>query len=382
MTLLLAYVCMVCALSLYSPKPWLWTSAAPWGFVLEGWPRFGITRRDVWGNVMLYAPLGALSFALCFAQHFGQVHRLLQRRLKQNHRFNQQLISSTFTFFAAVCLGALLSLLLECLQTYVPTRVPSVVDWICNILGTALGAAAALIYTVWKRNALHTPAWVARPWCFVWVGLWFLVMGVASDQAFGFLPLVWDGASFIAAETLSAESLVRLATVRAVLSLTAVLAMLRLSMRAQTPWQAKLVWCGALLLLAIIWRGLLWLALNLTAGYALDSGSVGDAMQVLIVTSLLALIIIAAPRFVAALLVILCGTGLWLSLYVYPLANPYVAHASLGIAAGNVSMGALPTWVQHYGALAQIYHVLGLLSAVWLPVAIGLSIHSLIKHKK
>ena len=381
MTLLLAYVCMVCALSLYSPKPWLWTSAAPWGFVLEGWPRFGITRRDVWGNVMLYAPIGALSFALCFALCFGQVHRLLQRRLKQNHRFNQQLIRSTFTFFAVVCLGALLSLLLECLQTYVPTRVPSVVDWICNIFGTALGAIAVLMYTAWKRNALNTPMWLAHPWCIVWVGLWLLVMAVSPDQAFGFFPLVWDGGSLIAAETLSADSLVRLATVRAVLSLTAVIALLRLSMHSLTPWRTRILWCGALLLLAIIWRGLLWLALSLTAGYALDSGSVGDATQVLALTLLIAVVIAALPRLVATAYAVLSCSALWLSLYLYPLANPYIAHASLGIAAGNVSMGTLPTWVQHYGALAQIYHVLGLISAVWLPVAIGFSIHALWREK-
>ncbi len=116
-----------------------WDHPAGWGFWHEltlPWPRYA-TRFDTVSNVLGYVPLGGLvALALARDRRWGVGSAAI----------------------GAVLAGSALSLSLEMLQHLLPGRVPSALDWVCNTLGSALGALLALPLQVggwldaWQRR--------------------------------------------------------------------------------------------------------------------------------------------------------------------------------------------------------------------------------------
>jgi len=106
--------------SLYPLSGWHDKGVDPFVFLLAGWPRY-FTGFDLAANVLAYVPLGFLWMAGLSGRLSGRV-----------------------AFVAALGVGTLLSLGIETAQNYLPSRVPSNLDLGCNILGSALGAAACL----------------------------------------------------------------------------------------------------------------------------------------------------------------------------------------------------------------------------------------------
>ncbi|HEY7238080.1 MAG TPA: VanZ family protein [Burkholderiales bacterium] len=108
--------------SLYPMEGWRGTGVSPFAYLTAPWPRH-ITSFDVVVNVLGYIPYGFLGAAA------------LQPRLR-----------GARAFIAATASAAALSLILEALQSYLPARIASNLDAICNVLGAAIGAAAAVRY--------------------------------------------------------------------------------------------------------------------------------------------------------------------------------------------------------------------------------------------
>ena len=108
--------------SLYPMEGWRSTGASPFAYLTAPWPRH-ITDFDLVVNVLGYVPYGFLAAAA------------LQPRLR-----------GLRAFVAATASAAVLSLILEALQSYLPARIASNLDAICNVLGAAIGAAAAVRY--------------------------------------------------------------------------------------------------------------------------------------------------------------------------------------------------------------------------------------------
>src|SRR6185369_2612760 len=108
--------------SLYPMEGWRGTGVSPFAYLTAPWPR-RIIYFDVVVNVLGYIPYGFLAAAA------------LQPRLR-----------GRAAFVAATASAAVLSLILEALQSYLPVRFASNVDAVCNVLGAALGAAAAVRY--------------------------------------------------------------------------------------------------------------------------------------------------------------------------------------------------------------------------------------------
>ena len=124
--LLLLAIALIVYGSLY---PWQfnwWRSGeSPVSVLLRSWPDH-IDRwmlRDIALNIPLYSPLGLLAY-LAFAR-----------------RHSRALAASL-----SVWTGAALSIAMELLQVYVPGRVSSLLDVSCNVAGTAVGAAAGLVF--------------------------------------------------------------------------------------------------------------------------------------------------------------------------------------------------------------------------------------------
>jgi VanZ family protein len=115
----LVYAGLVVYSSLYPFADWRDQGPLPWGFLLAPWPRYW-TGFDVLSNVLGYIPLGFL-LALA-ALRTGRGRRAL--------------------WLATLSAGGL-SLSMETLQGYLPARVPSNVDFLLNLGGGWLGAAAA-----------------------------------------------------------------------------------------------------------------------------------------------------------------------------------------------------------------------------------------------
>lgn len=108
--------------SLYPMEGWRGSGVSPFAYLSAPWPRH-ITYFDIVVNVLGYMPYGFLAAAA------------LQPRLRGRR-----------AFLAATASAAVLSLVLEALQSYLPARIASNLDAICNLLGAAIGAAAAVRY--------------------------------------------------------------------------------------------------------------------------------------------------------------------------------------------------------------------------------------------
>jgi len=101
---------------------WRGAGVSPFAYLVAPWPRH-ITYFDLVVNVLGYIPYGFLAAAA------------LQPRLR-----------GAAAFIAATASAIVLSLALEALQSYLPARIASNLDAICNVLGAAIGAAAAVRY--------------------------------------------------------------------------------------------------------------------------------------------------------------------------------------------------------------------------------------------
>jgi VanZ family protein len=108
--------------SLYPMEGWRDPGVSPFAYLTAHWPRH-ITRFDILVNVLGYIPYGFLAAAA------------LQPRLR-----------GPGAFLAATASALVLTLILEALQSYLPARFASNLDAMCNLLGAALGAAAAVRY--------------------------------------------------------------------------------------------------------------------------------------------------------------------------------------------------------------------------------------------
>src|SRR4030095_6979989 len=115
------------------PRRWSWRSlspregwrgagVSPFAYLTAPWPR-RIFYFDVAVNVLGYIPYGFLAATA------------LQPRLR-----------GRAALLAATDAAAGLPLGLEALQSYLRARVASNLDSICNVLGAAIGAAAAVRY--------------------------------------------------------------------------------------------------------------------------------------------------------------------------------------------------------------------------------------------
>lgn len=108
--------------SLYPMEGWRHPGVSPFAYLTAPWPRH-ITRFDIAVNVLGYVPFGFLAAAA------------LQPRLR-----------GVAVFAAATACALVLTLFLEAVQSYLPARIASNLDAMCNVLGAALGAAAAVRY--------------------------------------------------------------------------------------------------------------------------------------------------------------------------------------------------------------------------------------------
>lgn len=120
--LLAVFAALTVYASLYPMEGWRATGVSPFAYLAAPWPRH-ITSFDIVVNVLGYVPFGFLAAAA------------LQPRLR-----------GWAAFMAATASALALSLVLEGLQSYLPARIASNLDAICNVLGAALGAAAAVRY--------------------------------------------------------------------------------------------------------------------------------------------------------------------------------------------------------------------------------------------
>lgn len=120
--LLAVFAALTVYASLYPMEGWRATGVSPFAYLAAPWPRH-ITSFDIVVNVLGYVPFGFLAAAA------------LQPRLR-----------GWAAFMAATASALALSLVLEGLQSYLPARIASNLDTICNVLGAALGAAAAVRY--------------------------------------------------------------------------------------------------------------------------------------------------------------------------------------------------------------------------------------------
>ena len=156
-TLLLAtYLVLLAIGSLYPFSPWRADRTLDFEFLFAPWPA-RLTRTDILTNLLAYFPLGV------FAANSFFRHRL------------------TVVRWLMVCLGiALLSAGLETTQHFLPHRVSSNVDVFFNLLGGALGAAAAPLVSRRSRFMVNFVAfqryWFQAGWLthagLILLGLW------------------------------------------------------------------------------------------------------------------------------------------------------------------------------------------------------------------
>jgi VanZ family protein len=117
-----AWVGLIVYASLFPFDGWRWPpGVAAWQLLRLAWPRYFIPF-DIAGNLLAYAPLGAL-LALAARRH-GR--------------------AAWVALTAAVLLGGSLSYTMEVVQHMLPQRVPSLLDWVLNSAGTLLGALLVL----------------------------------------------------------------------------------------------------------------------------------------------------------------------------------------------------------------------------------------------
>ena len=118
--LLGVYAGLVIYASLYPWVGWRSQGLSPFAYLAAPWPRY-ITSFDVTVNVLAYIPVGFLAVAALYPRLRG---------------------AAAFAF--AVAGGMALSLLMEAAQSYLPTRVDNNLDLLCNVAGTAAGAALGI----------------------------------------------------------------------------------------------------------------------------------------------------------------------------------------------------------------------------------------------
>lgn len=117
-----AWVGLIVYASLFPFEGWRWPPGAQmWQLVRLAWPRYFIPF-DITGNLLAYAPLGALA-ALAGLRH-GR--------------------GPLLSLAAGVLLGGSLSYTMEVVQHLLPLRVPSLLDWVLNSAGALLGALLVL----------------------------------------------------------------------------------------------------------------------------------------------------------------------------------------------------------------------------------------------
>jgi VanZ family protein len=118
------------------------------------------TIRDIIVNIAIYAPLGLVGVSVF-------------RR-------------SRFRFLWPVLLGGALSFSIECIQAWTPARDPSLVDFACNVIGTAVGVIAAglLRVTVLLPSAARPETARSQRSAVTALGLWVAAM------AFPFFPVL------------------------------------------------------------------------------------------------------------------------------------------------------------------------------------------------
>ncbi len=122
-----AWAGLIVYASLFPFEGWRWPPGVPaWQLLRMPWPRYFIPF-DIIGNLLAYAPLGAL---------------VALGLLRQGRTLLAALVS-------AVVLGASLSYGMELTQQLLPPRVPSLLDWALNAAGATLGALVA-----WLAKAL------------------------------------------------------------------------------------------------------------------------------------------------------------------------------------------------------------------------------------
>jgi VanZ family protein len=116
-----AWAGLIVYASLFPFEGWRWPPGVPaWQLLRLPWPRYFIPF-DITGNLLAYAPLGALVALGCLRQ--GR--------------------SALVALATGVLLGASLSYTMELTQQLLPPRVPSALDWVLNAAGASLGALLA-----------------------------------------------------------------------------------------------------------------------------------------------------------------------------------------------------------------------------------------------
>jgi VanZ family protein len=155
--------------SLYPMEGWRDPGVSPFAYLTAPWPRH-VTRFDIAVNVLGYVPFGFLAAAALQPQLRGR------------------------SAFAAATLCALvLTLILEAVQTYIPARIASNLDALSNVLGAAIGAAAAVRYgpmllaegpfARWRRSAFLSGSVVDLG--LTLMGLWLFIQLNPTTLLFG-----------------------------------------------------------------------------------------------------------------------------------------------------------------------------------------------------
>jgi len=117
-----AWAALIVYASLFPFDGWRWPPGVPaWQLLRLPWPRYFIPF-DITGNLLAYAPLGAL-VTLAQLRHGGGRGRALA---------------------SGMLLGLGLSYGMELTQNLLPQRVPSLLDWVLNTAGATAGALLAL----------------------------------------------------------------------------------------------------------------------------------------------------------------------------------------------------------------------------------------------
>jgi len=117
-----AWAALIIYASLFPFDGWRWPPGLPaWQLLRLPWPRYFIPF-DIAGNLLAYAPLGAL---------------LALAPLRHGRGWAEALASG-------VLLAAGLSYTMEVTQHLLPQRVPSLLDWVLNAAGATVGALLAL----------------------------------------------------------------------------------------------------------------------------------------------------------------------------------------------------------------------------------------------
>jgi VanZ family protein len=123
--LLVAYVLLVVYASLYPLAGWSGEGVSAFAYLTAPWPRY-VTAFDVAANVIGYVPYGFLCVMALYPRSRG-----------------------AYALLAAALSGLALSVGMETAQSFLPTRVASNLDVLCNLAGTASGAALGAPLAGW-----------------------------------------------------------------------------------------------------------------------------------------------------------------------------------------------------------------------------------------